>query len=511
MNHSKTFLLRVTIPFLAASAVYLLLNGSCTGSGGDKVQIKVDASEIIHTLQAGMGASWHAISRELPLDIEKYKYTLANGRNSRGSAWGGNPPVSETAAWEQIKDHASWLGINFLRVELSQRMYEPGRKQYDWSNEEMQALFNILDWCEENNADVLLQQMWHYTEWNSLPGVHPLISAPKSLDDYAEGIATLIEYLVKERGYTCIRYFGMTNEPPGGTWGYWWEYGDATGSINDAWRRLKEEFDRRNIAIPISGPGWTDLPPFEEEKLRDIEPYFGSIDIHSYQGVTAGGEATLGRWAEWAHSRGKPFLLTEYGNMRLGWRGDNPAQKSFDAAISNATDVIRGLRVRVDGFNRWSFTNRGDLDGQWQLIRTFDIENQVYLQEVLPEKEAYYGFGILSRFFSKYSSVVQCSVNRPDSVLMASALVSPQGELTIFMVNLSGEPLEVSLAITGTANKKMNVYQVSREIVNREGFSLDVNRTFMARNKNIVALPARSITTVSSYSLNSKEKGISVR
>jgi hypothetical protein len=49
------------------------------------------------------------------------------------------------------------------------------------------------------------------------------------------------------------------------------------------------------------------------------------------------GEANLQKWADWAHAQGKPFFLTEYGNMQLGWGGDDPNPKSFD---SNASDVI---------------------------------------------------------------------------------------------------------------------------------------------------------------------------
>jgi hypothetical protein len=457
-------------------------------------------------MKGGMGASWHAISKELPLQNEKYKFPVRE-IGSRGSAYGGNPEVSNLTAWNQINHHAQWLGLNFIRVELSQRMYEPQRKKFDLDNTEMQALYKILDWCKQNKADVFLQQMWGYVEWNSYPGVHPLISAPRNLDDFSDGIATLIEHLTKTKGYTCIKYFCMTNEPPGGPWGYWWEYGDAKGSINDAWKRLKETFDKRKITIPISGPDWTSMPVFDEKKMV-FASYLGSFDIHSYDGVTTEGEANLKRWAEWAHGQNKPFFLTEYGNMKLGFGGDNPGQKSFDAALSNATDVIRGLRAGVDGFNRWSFTNRGDLDGQWQLIQTFDRKTKKYLAVVKPEKEAYYGFGIISRFLSKYSSTVFCMVNQNDSVIMSSALLSPKGELSIFMVNLSNEPVTVNLEIVMPAKKTMNLYQVSKEIVSRPDFELSAIDNFNSNEKKKLILPGRSISTVTSYSLKNNDKGI---
>jgi len=458
-------------------------------------------------MKGGMGASWHAIHAEFPWNNEKYEIGAREDGAPRGSAWGGNPPVSQVNAWKQLKEHASWLGLNFVRVELSQRMYEPERNAFDWDNEEMLALYQILDWAQANDVDVFLQQMWMYVDWNALPGIHPLISAPKNLDDFANGIATLIEHLTKDKGYTCIKYFCMTNEPPGGTWGYWWEYGKNEGSIDQAWKRLKGEFDNRNIDIPISGPDWTDMPPFEPEKL-DFARYFGAIDIHSYHGVTVAGEENLRKWADWAHSQEKPFFLSEYGNMNLGWGGDDPNQKSFDAAISNACDVIRGLQAGVDGFNRWSYTNRGDLDGQWQLVRTYDLKTKTYLSDVIPEPEAYYGFGIISRFLSKYSSTVSCEVDQNDHQLFASALLSPQGQLSIFIVNPTEESLSVDLDLENYRDKTMNVYQVTKELVLDSDFKLNPQQSFDSGVKRKIALPSRSITTITSNALTNNEKGI---
>ena len=288
-------------------SIIIVLLYSCTESPKPDAEIVVDVSRVHHTMQGGMGASWHAISKELPLNKEMYKYTVKSD-TPRGSAYGGNPPVADTSAWRQIRHYAAWLGLNFVRVELSQRMYEPEQGKFEWDNEEMQALYLILDWCQEHDADVFLQQMWGNVEWNSYPDVHPLLSAPRNLDAFVYGIATLMEHLVREKGYTCIKYFCMTNEPPRGLYGYRWQYGDAHGSINDAWKRLKEVFDEREIVVPISGPDWTSMPPFEKEKLG-FAPYLGSIDIHSYGGVTADGEATLKEWADWAHENHKPFFL----------------------------------------------------------------------------------------------------------------------------------------------------------------------------------------------------------
>jgi len=136
----------------------------CAESPKPDAEVKVDVSHIHHTMRGGMGASWHAIIKELheiPVD-ETYKYPLIYDQN-RGSGFAGNPPISDTSAWRQVEQYASWLGMNFIRVELSQRMYEPEQAKYDWENEEMQALFRILDWCQQQDADVFLQQMWAFS------------------------------------------------------------------------------------------------------------------------------------------------------------------------------------------------------------------------------------------------------------------------------------------------------------------------------------------------------------
>jgi len=495
--------------FCSFILITMALLVQCTGSPKPDAEIRVDVSQIRHTMRGGIGASWHAISKEmneLPGYDTKYKYHLGQGLENRrrGSAFGGNPPVADTSAWRQVKQYASWLGLNFVRVELSHRMYEPEQGKFDWENEEMQALFLILDWCEQNDADVFLQQMWGFVEWNAYPDVHPLISAPKDLDAFANGIACLLEYLTGERGYTCIKYFCMVNEPPGGTWGYWWEYGDTKGKIDDAWKRLKEVFDERGITIPISGPDWTDMPPFDEKKLT-FAPYLGSIDIHSYQGISAGGEANLKKWADWAHTNHKPFFLTEYGNQRLGW---TTPLNTFEHSLSNVNDVIRAIRADADGMNKWSFTNRGDLDGQWQLIKTYDTEKKAYLKNIKSENETFYGFGIFSRFFSKYSSIVECTTSLPDSVLLSAAILSPAGELSIFILNPTDDDLNISLHIASFPGKQMNVYQVTKQMVSQPDFELNAMQQFKSSKKKSLLLPSKSITTVSSYLLYHSDNGI---
>jgi hypothetical protein len=129
------------------------------------VSIQIETTRVIHTMRGGAGASWHAIG------LAAFTYWPSNrhNRNARGSGWGGNPPLAYEQAWKDLRAHARWLGLDFLRVEIDARMYEPERGRFEWDNEEMRTLYRILDICEELKADVFLTQMWQNVEWNAFP------------------------------------------------------------------------------------------------------------------------------------------------------------------------------------------------------------------------------------------------------------------------------------------------------------------------------------------------------
>jgi hypothetical protein len=476
---------------------------------GSNAIVHIDASKVVHEMKGGIGASWHALSREVPLENEKYDYPVRFGPAPRGSAYGGNPPVADTAGWEQLALHARWLGLNFIRVELSQHMYEPERNRFDWDNEEMLALYRILDCCELMHADVFLQQMWGHVAWNAFPGVHPLLSAPRSLPDFADGIAALLDHLTRTKGYRCIRYFCITNEPPGGTWGYWWCYGSGSGSVTPAWKIVRETLDARGITIPLSGPDWTSLPPFDSGKI-DFDEYIGAYDIHSYGGIDDPGVTILADWVRWAAEHRKPFFLSEFGNMNLGWGESNPGPKSFAAALSNASDVIRGINVGVDAFNRWSFTNRGDIDGQWQLVETWDREKKCHSRRIFPERAAYFGFAMLTRFIGKYPSVLNVEKEGTGEGVEAAALRNRDGNLTILLLNRRKDATHMRFGIAGIGGPvALNLYQVTEPLVTSPEFNLNPAGILSGfPGVQEITVPPESISVLTTYRLRHDEPGI---
>jgi hypothetical protein len=501
------------------TAAFLLPSAALFAAVLPEVTLSADFSKTIHTMRGGIGASWHAIENPIP---------VVGDRSHGGSGWGGYPPAEDGRAWHQIYRHADWLGFDFCRVEVEQRIYEPERNQFTWDSPEMRILYRILDWCERRHVDVFFQQMWGNVAWNAFPEfrgdpVKLVHSGPCSLDDYAGGLAALMQHLVTTRRYTCIRWLCINNEP-GYDWSWWQRPPNESMSLRAGLEAVRKALDREGIRVPLSGPDWTDLPELKPTEI-DFDPFIGAYDLHSYFArfdwhATNGyplalAEQRLAAWTKWAHERGKPFFLSELGSMAFGWNGQHPGPSTFEAAIKDAELVVRGLNLGVDGFNRWSFVNRGDLDGHWQMIDTWDPAKKTLLHEFIPKPNAYFAYGLISRLTAKHSSVLMCErtggqidgTNR----VFAAALRSPQGQLTWIIVNDAPQAWQAKLTLSGCDRRFLSKYQLTS--ADRDQPGLRINPVCKIELKKpsgafTDALPPTSLTIYSTFKLKHAQPGI---
>lgn len=199
--------------------------------------------------------------------------------------------------------------------------------------------------------------------------------------------------------------------------------------------------------------------------------------------------------------------------MRLGWRYSHPGPKSYAAALSNTETVLRGINIGIDAFNRWSFTNRGDLDGQWHLVRTWDMDEKKYRKRVTPEPVPYYSYGIVTRFCAKHSGILKTEVH-DDPEVVAAALRSPKGNLTLYVLNKGYNEKKLMVKIKNLRTScTLHRYQVTKPKLEESGFELRPEVKFDVSNTRLSLqnlLPPLSITTFSTYKLHHSDPGIIV-
>jgi hypothetical protein len=470
-------------------------------------------------MRGGIGASFHVISTELP-------GRKTNGDSWSGSAWGANPRPDDDRHWQELFKHAEWLGMDWCRVELEQRIYEPKRGGFDWDNPEMQVLYRILDWADRRGVDVFLQQMWGDVAWNAYPGnagdpVKRLRSAPYSIPDWAHGLGELVQHLVQVKGYKCIRWVSVSNEPGHDDFSWWQDSNMKSAPFIPGLKAVREEFDRRGLTVPISGPDWTDLPDLNPAEV-DFDGYVGAYDLHSYNAVMDSmdgsynlteAERRMARWARWAHARNKPLFLSEFGTMAFGWGHEDAGPACYQSGLKNASLIVRGINAGVDGFNRWSFTNRGDLDGQWQLVRTWDIDHNRLLDAFTPQPNAYYQFAMLSRFLPKHSGVLATRVEEPfttrDRKLVATALRTPKGNLTVVVVNESHRAADATIEFEQLPSRMRLVrYSLSKDAEDKADVKLRPERSLEVSKNLSDRIPPMSIVVYSTFRLNPEDPGL---
>ena len=211
----------------------------CAGGQPIPVTITIAAAEPARVMRGGIGASFHAISATLP------GRNPAGGGSWSGSAWGGNPDAADDRHWEELFKHADWLGMDWCRVELEQRIYEPERRVFSWDNSgEMQVLYRIhglngvasMSFCSRCGVT---------SAWNAYPGNanHPikrLRSAPHSIDEWAYGLGELLNHLMRVKKYTCIRWVSISNEPGHDDFSWWQDSDMKTAPFTPALRAVRE-------------------------------------------------------------------------------------------------------------------------------------------------------------------------------------------------------------------------------------------------------------------------------
>ena len=279
--------------------------------------------------------------------------------------------------------------------------------------------------------------------------------------------------------------------------------------------RLRAELDRRGLQdVAIAAPDSFNLTI---AGCEPEDPAIGAFALHDYSGEAS---ATFFEpVAQKARARGVPFFLAEFGHASAqessgvtipfgDFTSDIP--KSYSAQMLNAEKVIVGLNNGVDGLNRWCFVNRGDLDGQWQLVRTWNPLSWDYCKDVCPEPVPYYGYGILTRFTAKHSRTLAVEGNSEQT--KAAALLSPQGNLTILVLNKAENEQMVSLSVIGLRDEcTVYKYQVTEAAIGRLDYRMEpLQACAISPDGTQIdeSLPAQSITVYSTYKLADADPGI---
>ncbi|MFV0393611.1 MAG: Ig-like domain-containing protein, partial [Coprobacillaceae bacterium] len=261
-----TFVL-ITVMVLS-NVVKLPVIGAEDNTKNSDATIYMDSDTIITDNFEGFGVQWD------PSDL--YDYT--------------------DEQWDSFVEKASFLKPNMMRIMIHDADsycigFENEQPIYDWNSIFMQRFYKIMDFAEENNIPVMIGEwvgpknrgILTYDEFGKTVGWDSPV--------WASMIVDVLEHLIEEKGYTCIRYYNMINEP---------NHKGNTTEIYEYWNRgianlrgLMDASDNVKIRdIQIVGPdvytnwrGWLDQTTAEENRdnigVNEIHWYVPATDVYN--------------------------------------------------------------------------------------------------------------------------------------------------------------------------------------------------------------------------------------
>ena len=422
---------------------------ACGCSGKEHLRAGV-SGEMIQASYLGNGVEWD------PYD--------------EAPAWGVS--VSD-ADWERLSTRVRFMRPGFIRCMIGGQNLYYNRGTYD-RERNAASLLKLLSLCQDQGIEVV------YGEFN------PPDRSLKADDAWVRMSVDYLDWLVREKGFDCIRHFIIFNEPDG-------DWATPEGDYG-FWKSMMERFHREMARHPglldkvsLAGPDVVieyrnpasayDAPGWVRQTAADLDSLIGLYDIHAYPGqhqVRSG--AFAGMLGEFRIPEGKRLILGEAGYKY--WREeDAPLQAENDrrAEASPCTegtdsqmlcgDFFYGLDLSVlamdvmnggvAGMAVWMLDDALHAGGSsprnlkvwgfWNILG----EELFGDRSLETPKPSFYSWALMCRFFPRGCDIVRVDAPETDGLRMAAAC--KDGRRTLAVVNFAdtARQLVVDLPLSG--------------------------------------------------------------
>lgn len=276
---------------------------------------------------------------------------------------------------------------------------------------------------------------------------------------YAESVADVLDYWIRERGAANIRTYCMTNELSLNGWGSL--RGDLP-KFKLYHETLFQVFQERGLPVQLLATDaspfsyWDTLPWAAEHMDAVTGVYGGHHYISEYEPddpyFYPWFRAKVGEGVQVARSKGKDFILGEFGSRQDGsvvdgikrdtciyW--DTPLEPMVGIQLAEA--VIAALDAGVYAMGYWTFADFPDdynphYINKWGLFKRSGTDYST--------RAHYYAYGLLTRYFRGPAAILD--VESDDPRVRAAAVRSKEtGGLSIALVNRYDRALPVVVSL----------------------------------------------------------------
>ncbi|MEG0276486.1 MAG: Ig-like domain-containing protein [Coprobacillus sp.] len=303
---------------------------------------------------------------------------ITNNFEGFGVQWDPSDLYSYTdTQWDSFVEKAKFLKPNIMRVMLHDGdsycigFDESKNPIYDWESPLMERTYKILDFAEENNVPIMLGEWRSISERGFLS--YDETGKQVSWDNpiWANMIVDCLDYLINEKGYTCIKYYNMVNEPNY----YKRDHPEVTDQqVYDAWKtaikNLRAEMiktgDKKITDLKIVGPDVYDGQEawIKQTASADLKDYIDVTEIHRYaplDEVKSGRiEEKLISWRELAETLDPEVKQEGFGIGEMGLSGTGPGDcqlgtRNYAYGVDIFDYALQATRAGMKFGSVWGF------------------------------------------------------------------------------------------------------------------------------------------------------------
>ena len=491
--------------FLAATGIGAVLNGAAQKPSSSVIEVRVSDPTPVRLQAIGVELDPHFFSQNI---------TRADGAKPQD--------------WRHVEKRVKAMELQRLRVMVLPHWYEPVNdnpdpSDMDWSrftfnSPEMQSLYKVLDLAEEHKIDVcivlwgcplsqpLLDPAYSHVKRSFMAdstkkGVW--ITGPVDNDEWAESFSALIQHLVKNRKYSCIKEITPMNEPSGGPLLTSSAY-IKMARVLDA--RFKQDGIRDRVQFNLSDniDVHTNYLTDCANHLADVADIFNS---HTYIFGYATPNHIISRWekknVEIAAKAGKQHGVGEFGsNQTVGASRQSDIDR-YERGVLITRLALNFLNAGAAGISYWSLfdqyyyrnANYRQMQqlGLWKYVKkayqtdsTYDSIKKDY--EVRPQFHAY---ALLSRFVKPGSSVHPIDLG--DEFAIGTAFCDTTGKWTYLFANATDSAKSLTVANPGTTGN-FAVYRYEKHsIPNDDQMLQPASYIHTSDEKLPVTIPPQSV------------------
>ncbi len=398
--------------------------------------------------------------------------------------------------------------------------------EYNFDNKWMNSAYQVLDYCQENDIQVAFGA-WNVVgqpdtdEWGMIKNTSADIR-------WAKISADVIEYLVKQRGYTCIKWFVSINEP-----NYVGEIGSSKNAYNtyEKWeqgvKNVRAAFDAIGLNdVQIVGgdtTGFAGSLEYMTGIANGLTDYVDNYGVHLYVNNNDIDSGNMGKKMTDVINQVSaidpklcnehPLIVWEAGLLdgKDNTTDCNKLISTFNYGVRMADYTIQTALAGSAGVCYWDlddgmyfmYRSDGTNAKEWGMFSTLATASS-YLQETRPW---YHSSTLISNLLRPGNIVYSATMENPSDDFRTLATVSQDGTKGgILAVNRGRKAVTKSFSIEKqiTGADKIYVY-----IFNEQNLRLDGNG-FVVPNyvttgtfggKVTIEIPANCMVALSTYPL----------